>query len=743
MRFLDVADFVRDPNSGSAGSLLSIADALTTRGHEVDHLWKQPEPYRLPHPSLSRWLELPRRQFRQVSDQLARARYDVVMISQPYGYLAFENLPAKYPSTLFLNVTHGWEDRFNAARLSFAWDGPYSRARRLGLQLTKTLVNRACRRTLRACHGLISPSASGARYVQREYDMPAESVAVIPYGLDEPFLRSDVRRSDGGDAVRMLYVGNYLVLKGSAVLESILPAIGLAQPQASITFVVPGDAIDRIRSRFEPAFGQRLTTVPWLDRRDLISLYGQHDVLLFPSLFEGFGKTFLEGMACAICVVGFNEGGLPDIAANGTEALYCETGVVADLRKLLERCLRTPGLTREIGQRAQQVAQQYSWARTAERIETFCHQRRQARGLAITTSHALDRDAAPGENSVPVAAIGSGPYSGPGRAERAKEDSQPGKGSAFPGISRAGALDWFDNPGICRSLPPLYRAYAWYSRLMADRSRSIVRGGSLLLSVVITLTKTLQLTRDAAVPLHGLTVFIDLCDRRMLWVFGEVESPSHEARILHACLRQGDTFLDIGANHGSYSLMAAPLVGSSGTVTAFEPQPRLASLLRRSFEANRFRQATVHECACAAQAGEACFYLPSAGSGSAGLYARFSATSDHRRLTVTTVRLDDAIDWPGLPGRVLMKLDVEGSELSALQGAEQFLRGRHPTIIFELNPLSAEAAGGTADDVLTFLTSVGYTRFAEIDTFPESTTVDHVDRTRLRNLVALPDGSDG
>jgi glycosyltransferase involved in cell wall biosynthesis len=379
---LDVADFERDPNSGSAGSLLAIGSALIEMGHEIDHLWKDPQPYRLPHPSLSRWLELPRRQYRQVSDQMKRRQYDVVVISQPYAYLAFERLPATYRSTLFLNMTHGWEDRFNAARLKFAWDGPYSSPTRVGLGVTKALVNRACIRTMRACHGFVSPSQNGGRYVQRTYAVAAEKIAIIPYGLDEPFRRSEGRATADGDGVRMLYVGNYIVPKGSAVLESILPALGLAYPKASLTFVVPAAAIERIRSRFEPAFGERLTILSWRDRNHLQSIYERHDVLLFPSLFEGFGKTFLEAMACGACVVGFNEGGLPDIASNGVEALYCETGLIADLRELIERCLRNPGLTRAVGQRAQQVARQYSWPRAARSIDAFCQQRQEALGLA-------------------------------------------------------------------------------------------------------------------------------------------------------------------------------------------------------------------------------------------------------------------------------------------------------------------------------------------------------------------------
>jgi len=297
-------------------------------------------------------------------------------------------------------------------------------------------------------------------------------------------------------------------------------------------------------------------------------------------------------------------------------------------------------------------------------------------------------------------------------------------------------MHWFDNPAICRNLPVLYRAYAWYSRLMADRAHSRVPGGSRLLSVISAATKICRLPSAAGVPLGGVTVFVDLCDPRMLWVFGEVDGPSHEARILKSCLREGDTFLDVGANHGSYSLIAAPLVGPSGRVAAFEPQPRLAALLRRSFAANHFSHATVDELACAAEEGEASFYVPADNSGSAGLYERFSATSAHRRITVRTRRLDDALDGASLPGRVFMKLDVEGSELAALRGAGQLLRARHPTLLFELNPESAAAAGGGVDDLLAFLSALGYDSFSEIDAFPASTPLERLDRTRLRNLVA-------
>jgi len=384
MRLLIASDFVRDENAGSAGTLLDLGRALAARGHVIDYLWRDDRPYKLPHPSLSRWMELPRRQFRQIADELSRTPYDVVLISQPYAYLVYERLRAAYPRTVFLNMTHGWEDCLNAARLRFAWDGPYSPVRRLGLNLSKAIVDLACRRTVRACDGLIVPTRAGSTYIRRRYGVGEDKVAVIPLGLDGAFLNPDLGRREHASALRLLYVGSYIALKGSDVLETVLPPLAKAYPDASMTFVVPSEVAPRVASQFGPAFGSRLAVLPWRDRHAMPGVYAQHDVLIFPSLFEGFGKTFLEAMACGVCVVGFGEGGLPDVAQSGQDAFYCQTGDVSSMQALIEHCLRNPGLAREVGQRARATARRYSLDISAGQAESFCDERRQA----LATSHA-------------------------------------------------------------------------------------------------------------------------------------------------------------------------------------------------------------------------------------------------------------------------------------------------------------------------------------------------------------------
>jgi len=302
-------------------------------------------------------------------------------------------------------------------------------------------------------------------------------------------------------------------------------------------------------------------------------------------------------------------------------------------------------------------------------------------------------------------------------------------------------LPWFWEPALVAQLPPLYRAYAGYSSVVFDRSTGRVPGGSWLLRMLARVTALLRLQDAIPLRLAQGTLYVDLLDSRLLTVLHEARASGGERRILDQVLAKGDSFVDVGANHGSYSLIAAATVGSRGAVIACEPQPRLVALLRQSLESSGYRHARVHEVACAEREGTADLFIPLRGSGSAGVYESFSALGTHRTVRVRSARLDSLIPWQTLPGRVFLKLDVEGSELSVLRGAERFIRGRQPTILFEINSASARAAGHTPAAVIECLRSLGYSRFAEVEEYPRPRSFDDLRPETQRNAVAIPDGA--
>lgn len=372
MRFLFASDFICDWNSGSAGSILSIGEALISRGHTVDYLWHDDQSHGLSNPSLDRLFGLPRRQFRQIRHQLGKTDYDVVIVSQPYAYPVYEQLPGLYPRTLFLNRTHGWEDRFNLARLKWCWDLEKGSPAWMMAWASATAARRLFRRTANACHGLISPSSICANFVSHSYGVSKDKIAVIPYGLSPDFVNVDVNRDRNSQEIRLLFVGSYITRKGTRILESTLPLLAQQFPNLTVTFVVPNESLELVTAKYDAPFGGRLTVLGWQKRSELTKLYSQHDIFLFPSLFEGFGKVFIEAMACGMCVVGFDEGGLSDIGRHRESVLFCQTGDTDGFRQLLEESLKTPELIQRIGDEAQKVANKFTWDRTARETEVYC-----------------------------------------------------------------------------------------------------------------------------------------------------------------------------------------------------------------------------------------------------------------------------------------------------------------------------------------------------------------------------------
>ena len=371
MKLLFVENFPPDPNTGAAGSTLAIIAELRKSGHEVEYLSKSVEPYIFPHPQLQQLIELPKRQQRQVEEQLQRKSYDVVIASQPYAYRIYENLAPRYPHTAFLNRTHGWEERLINAEQQYQWRERSGLPGRVLTAMSRAVTRRFCRRSARGSHGVIAACRLCADFVVNTYGIPPERVVSIPHGLSVPYLITPPTRKVGEPA-KLFFTGQYLARKGSHYLREILPRIARDYPGVTVTFVVPQESVDLVRRDYSEAFGARLNASPWMKRDALIALYGSHDIFLFPSLFEGFGMTFLEAMSMGMCVVAFKEGGVADILTSERELLSVETGNVMGFEQELRWAIENPAAAAQMGCRALARARQFTWVRTAKHMERFC-----------------------------------------------------------------------------------------------------------------------------------------------------------------------------------------------------------------------------------------------------------------------------------------------------------------------------------------------------------------------------------
>lgn len=215
-------------------------------------------------------------------------------------------------------------------------------------------------------------------------------------------------------------------------------------------------------------------------------------------------------------------------------------------------------------------------------------------------------------------------------------------------------------------------------------------------------------------------------------VVGDSREP--ELRALHRFVRTGDTAVDIGAHRGSYTYWLSRLVGRSGRVHAYEPQPDLAAALRRAVRAKRFANITVSELALGSSQGTARLTVPHQdGQRLIGHATLREGDGDAQAdsFDVQTARLDDQ----GLERVSFIKCDVEGFELDVLSGGLGLIGQQRPTLLLELEE---RHAGQGVLSVLHLLAERGYTPFylgAE-DTMVEVPPAHRVDAAQLNRVEA-------
>ena len=161
-------------------------------------------------------------------------------------------------------------------------------------------------------------------------------------------------------------------------------------------------------------------------------------------------------------------------------------------------------------------------------------------------------------------------------------------------------------------------------------------------------------------------------------------------------LKPGMAAIDVGANHGYYTLLFADLVGAEGRVAAVEPNPEICRLLRRSVSVNGFsgRTRIIEQAAGGEDGARARLLLPANEPKNARVVDWSSpdegATED--TVVVGAGRLASLLeDWPRVD---FIKVDVEGAEEAVVNGLMPILQRDRPQMVLEFHPARcADPAG--------------------------------------------------
>lgn len=177
-------------------------------------------------------------------------------------------------------------------------------------------------------------------------------------------------------------------------------------------------------------------------------------------------------------------------------------------------------------------------------------------------------------------------------------------------------------------------------------------------------------------------------------------------------LRPGDLAIDGGANVGFFSLLMAQLVGPEGSVIAYEPVPANVEALRANLALNEVENVTVDLRPLWSEAGK----VPMSVFADNGIGAIGNHPDAVEVVETETTHLDDQMEWHGVPvfkyGMPrLIKLDIEGSEQKALEGARDMLLAGVSFVIAELNEEALAKQGDSQQSLRAFMHGLNYAAF--------------------------------
>ncbi|HEY3662126.1 MAG TPA: glycosyltransferase family 4 protein [Chthoniobacterales bacterium] len=184
-------------------------------------------------------------------------------------------------------------------------------------------------------------------------------VIVIPYGT-QPASGPGPRKALGGK-LRVLFVGALSQAKG---LGYVLEAVGRLESEVEFTLI--GRRVCALIPA--PALLEKYRWTPSLPHDELLREMSRHDVLVFPSLHEGFGLVITEAMSQGLVVITTPHTAAPDLITNGADGFIIPIRAAAAIEEKLALLAREPDRLRAMQDAAREKARTCTWENYRQRL---------------------------------------------------------------------------------------------------------------------------------------------------------------------------------------------------------------------------------------------------------------------------------------------------------------------------------------------------------------------------------------
>lgn len=196
-------------------------------------------------------------------------------------------------------------------------------------------------------------------------------VRVIPNSVDTKFFTPS--RKDG-EPENILFTGRFISAKGLTYLADAIPEVISRHPNATFTFVGPGNFhpyLNRILACNVPS--RNIRVVGYVKDRDaILEYYRRCDIFVVPTLYEGLPTRVLEALACGKAVVATNVSAIPEVIISGDNGILVQPRSEVALANAINRLLENRRLMKRMGTRAREsVEGKFDWDVNVKKVVDF------------------------------------------------------------------------------------------------------------------------------------------------------------------------------------------------------------------------------------------------------------------------------------------------------------------------------------------------------------------------------------
>ena len=354
---------------GVAAVIYNLGRELESRGHQVTYVFLDDL---VPPGSVSpRFLDLvfSARLARYIAQN--RGNFSLVNLHAPAGlvYGVRHRLSRKAGNPPYVMTLHGLEERRvqvmrPEAKKGQAWN--FGWKNRLWHRIYHFPRFRWSIRTADAAHVF---SRDVWTLLQLKYGLEPARCAYIPNGVERRFfIPREYRR---GESLRLLYPGTWLDQRGIFYLRDAFRKLAPQVPGMTLTIAGPGIPAEEIVRFFGAESSARIIVRPAVPAEDMPALYGEHDVLVFPSLMEGLPNVLLEAMASGMPVVTTETCGMPDVVEDDFNGLLIQPADAAAIEHAILSLAKSEELRKRLGEAARESMRRQTWERAGQQLEAL------------------------------------------------------------------------------------------------------------------------------------------------------------------------------------------------------------------------------------------------------------------------------------------------------------------------------------------------------------------------------------